>query len=133
MQLVVQEQGSAARRVLLDSAALGAGNALQAATPSADGRHLAYVVGKAGADWGEIRLRHVHTVSDLPEVLPNVRFDGPMEWTADGTSCCIAASHRRATASWKRRRKMRRCTPSQLNDNDRRFPSRFPGLLVMPV
>ena len=84
MQLVVQEQG-AAPRVLLDTAALGAGNALQAANPSPDGRHLAYAVGRAGADWGEIRLRDLRTASDLPEVLPHVRFGGPMAWTADGT------------------------------------------------
>ena len=83
-QLTVQERGSTAR-VVLDTAALGAGNALQAAIPSADGRHLAYAVGKAGADWGEIRLGDLRTVSDLPEVLPNVRFGGPMAWTADGT------------------------------------------------
>ena len=85
MQLVVEEKGSATRRVLLDTAALGTGNALHGANPSADSRHLAYAAGKAGADWGEIRIRDQRTVIDLAEVLPNVRFGGPMAWTADGT------------------------------------------------
>lgn len=85
VQLLMQERGEPAPRVLLDAAALGAGNALQAFDPSPDGRHLAYAVGKAGADWGEIRIRDLRDGLNLQEVLPNVRFGGPMAWSADGT------------------------------------------------
>jgi prolyl oligopeptidase len=83
-QLMVQERGATAPRVLLDAAALGAGNQIKAFDPSPDGRRVAYVVGRAGADWNEIRIRDVASNQNLPEVLPNVRFQGPMEWTADG-------------------------------------------------
>ena len=83
-QLMVQERGTTTPRVLLDAAALGAGNEIKGYAPSPDGRRVAYVVGRAGADWNEIRIRDVAPNEDLPEVLPHVRFQGPMEWTADG-------------------------------------------------
>lgn len=82
--LFVQGRDDASSRVLLDPAALGEGNELKAYEPSQDGRYMAYVVGKSGADWGEIRIRELTANRDLPVVLPNVRFEGPMQWTADG-------------------------------------------------
>lgn len=84
VQLRVIDSEGAAPRVLLDAAALGAGIALKAFAPSPDGRYVAYVAGAGGADWGEIRIRDVLGNADLPTVLPNVRFEGPMRWTADG-------------------------------------------------
>lgn len=84
VQLQVTDADSASPRVLLDAAALGEGIALKAFAPSPDGRYLAYVAGAGGADWGEIRIRDVRANADLPTVLPNVRFEGPMRWTADG-------------------------------------------------
>jgi len=84
VQLHVRSPGASEARLLLDDAALGEGTALQAYLPSPDGRYVAYGVGPAGADWGEIRIHDVVGNRPLPEVLPNVRFAGPFEWTADG-------------------------------------------------
>lgn len=84
VQLQVTDPGGTSPRVLLDAAALGEGIALKAFAPSPDGRYVAYVAGVGGADWGEIRIRDVTANADLPTVLPNVRFEGPMRWTADG-------------------------------------------------
>jgi len=83
IRLMVKEGEGAVPRVLLDDVALGEGNQLKAFEPSRDGRHLAYIVGKSGADWGEIRIRDIANDRDLPVALPNVRFEGPMQWTED--------------------------------------------------
>ena len=83
--LMVREPGGAAPRALVDAAALGADGAVKAFVPSPDGRRVAYVVGPGGADWGEIRFHDVDANQGLPAVLPNVRLEGPMHWTADGT------------------------------------------------
>lgn len=82
--LMTRDPGAAAPRVLVDAAALGEHGAVNAYAPSPDGRRVAYVVGRAGGDWGEIRIRELDSGRDLPAVLPNVRFEGPMGWTADG-------------------------------------------------
>jgi prolyl oligopeptidase len=82
--LFVRRIDGGAARVLLDDAVLGPGNALKAYVPSPDGRYVAYVVSAAGADWAEIRIHDVDGNRGVPEVLPNVRFEGPLDWTADG-------------------------------------------------
>lgn len=82
--LHVLDRDSATSRPLIDGAVLGKETAIKAFVPSPDGSHVAYVVGPAGTDWGEIRIRAVATGKDLPAVLPHVRFEGPLAWTADG-------------------------------------------------
>lgn len=82
--LMTRDPGAAAARTLVDAEALGADGAVKAYEPSPDGRRVAYIVGPGGADWGEIRIRDVDSPTALPVVLPNVRFEGPMHWTADG-------------------------------------------------
>ncbi len=84
MLLVVRGPGDAAPRLLVDATAVGEGGTIRTFVPSPDGRRVAYVVGQAGADWGEIRIQDVDATRDLPTVLPNVRFSGPLQWTADG-------------------------------------------------
>jgi prolyl oligopeptidase len=84
VQLLVRSPDASEARVLLDDAVLGKGATLQAYMPSPDGRYVAYVVGPAGADWGEIRIHDVVENRTLTNVLPNVRFAGPFDWTADG-------------------------------------------------
>lgn len=83
--LRVQERGANELRVVLDAEALGPGMELKAYEPSPDGQYVAYAVGNAGADWGEIRIRDLKSNRDLPEVLPHVRFGGPIGWSADCT------------------------------------------------
>jgi prolyl oligopeptidase len=82
--LFVRSADDSQARLLLDDLALGQGAVLKAYAPSPDGRHVAYVVGPGGTDWGEIRIRDVVGDRDLPEVLSHVRFEGPLDWTADG-------------------------------------------------
>ena len=82
--LYTRPKDSSVSRALLDNAELGPGAALKEFKPSPDGRYVAYAVGPAGADWGEIRIHDVVEDRRLADVLPNVRFTGPFEWTADG-------------------------------------------------
>lgn len=84
IQLMVSGPGDAAPRVLVDAAALGEGGSVRAFLPSPDGRRVAYVVNRNGADWGEIHVRDVDAGPGTPTVLANVRFEGPMRWSADG-------------------------------------------------
>lgn len=84
VQLMVSGPGEAAPRALVDAAALGEGSMVRAFVPSPDGRRVAYVVNRNGADWGELHIRDVDTEPAAPTVLPNVRFEGPVQWTADG-------------------------------------------------
>lgn len=84
VRLYVREPQVAAARVLLDPETLGEGLALKAYVPAPDGRHVAYLVGASGTDWGEVRIRDVASGRDLPDVLADVRFQGPFHWTADG-------------------------------------------------
>lgn len=79
LRLYVREQEARAARVLLDPETLGQGLVLKEYVPSPDGSRLAYLVGAAGTDWGELRLREVTSGRDLPEVLENVRFQGPFD------------------------------------------------------
>lgn len=82
--LMVHRSGDSAPRTLVDASALGKDGAVKAFLPSADGRLVAYVVAPRGADWGEIRIREVASGRELPDTLPNVRYGGSMQWSADG-------------------------------------------------
>jgi prolyl oligopeptidase len=82
--LNMQEDGGSGVSLLLDGSSLGKDASLKAFVPSPDARHVAYVVAPAGTDWGEIRIRDIAAGQDLPVVLPHVRFEGPLAWTADG-------------------------------------------------
>jgi prolyl oligopeptidase len=84
IHLFVRSTDGGSTRVLLDDAVLGPGKVLRSFVPSPDGRHVAYVVSEAGADWGEIRIHDVDGNRGLPDILQNVRFEGPLDWTADG-------------------------------------------------
>ena len=84
LHLYVREPGASVARVLLDPATLGDGLSLKQYVPSPDGSHVAYLVGFAGTDWGELRIRDVASGRDLPETLPHLRFQGPFDWTGDG-------------------------------------------------
>lgn len=84
VRLMVQEPGSEERRLVVDAATLGPGKGITAFIPSREGRYVAYVASADGADWGEIRIHDVDAGVALPEVLPHVRFAGPMQWTAEG-------------------------------------------------
>ena len=82
-RLFVRESETATPRLLLDPGARVEGLVLKHYVPSPDGRHVAYVVAQGGVDWGEIRIHDVRANRDLADVLPHVRFGGPMAWTAD--------------------------------------------------
>jgi prolyl oligopeptidase len=84
VQLMVSGPGAAAPRTLVDAAALGEGGMVRAFVPSPDGRRVAYIINRNGADWGELHIRDVDAGQAAPTVLPNVRFEGPMQWSADG-------------------------------------------------
>jgi prolyl oligopeptidase len=84
VHLLVSGPGGAAPRTLVDAAALGEGAMVRAFVPSPDGRRVAYIVNRNGADWGELHVRDVDADAAAPTVLPNVRFEGPMQWSADG-------------------------------------------------
>lgn len=84
IHLMVRGPGDAAPRTLVDAAALGEGGMVRAFVPSPDGRRVAYVVNRNGADWGEIRLLDVDAPEAPVTVLANIRFEGPMQWSADG-------------------------------------------------
>ncbi len=80
--LMVQETGGAARPALPGDALPGSVRRFE---PSPDGRHVAIVTGAEGADWGEVRILDTARSALLPAVLPHVRFEGPVAWSADGS------------------------------------------------
>lgn len=84
LSLYVQSPGDAAPRCLVDGRGLGSDLVLKSYKPSPDGRHVAYIIGAPGTDWGEVRVRDVATGKDRADVLPNIRHEGPVAWTADG-------------------------------------------------
>ena len=51
---------------------------------SDDGQWLAYGTSSGGSDWNEIRIRHVETGEELPEVLQWIKFSSA-SWAADGS------------------------------------------------
>lgn len=84
IHLRVRGPGDAAPRTLVDDAALGEGGMVRAFVPSPDGRRVAYVLSRNGADWSEIRLLDVDAPDAPIATLANIRFEGPMQWTANG-------------------------------------------------
>ena len=84
IHLMVRGPGEAAPRTLVDAAALGEGGLVDAFVPSPDGRRVAYILSRNGADWGEIRILDVDAPEAPIAVLANIRFEGPMQWSADG-------------------------------------------------
>ena len=84
IHLMVRGPGAAAPRTLVDATALGEGGMVDAFVPSPDGRRVAYILSRNGADWGEIRILDVDAPEAPIAVLSNIRFEGPMQWSADG-------------------------------------------------
>ena len=82
--LYVQDGRNAPARVLLDPNTLSADGtvALSDATPSDDGRYLAYSLSTSGSDWQEIHVRDVSNSRDMGDVLKWVKFSG-ISWTHD--------------------------------------------------
>ncbi len=78
------ESFDAPPRVLIDPNAMSTDGtvALSGLSVSEDGRLLAYGVTSAGSDWEELRVRHVDTGEDLPDVVRWVKFS-QAEWTHD--------------------------------------------------
>ena len=58
---------------------------LRTTSPSPDGSHVAYGLSEEGSYWMSLRIRHIETGADSPEVLGglNSRFGG-IAWSADG-------------------------------------------------
>ena len=81
--LMVREGEAPARQALPVNALPGSVRTFEA---SPDGRHLALVTGAEGADWGEVRILDAASGTLLPVVLPHVRFEGPVAWSADGSA-----------------------------------------------
>jgi len=78
------EQGEA--KVLLDPNTLRADGtvSLQTATPTEDGKLLAYALSEAGSDLEKIHVKVVATGEDLPDVVDWVKFSG-VSWLKDGS------------------------------------------------
>lgn len=85
--LHVQEGVSGTPRVLVDPSALGDDRGpavITYATPSPDGRRLAYSLSFGGSDWQEWRVRDVDSGKDLPDRLQRSKLSAA-GWTADGS------------------------------------------------
>lgn len=80
--LMAQDAVGPPRPLLADTELPGSVRAFEV---SPDGRHVAIVTGPAGADWGEVRIVDSARGAVLPAVLPHVRFQGPIAWSADGS------------------------------------------------
>ncbi len=82
----VQQGLDGEARVLLDPNTLSDDGtvALSNATPSRDGRYLAYATSEAGSDWQETKIRNVETGEDLPETIRWVKFH-EIAWHPDGS------------------------------------------------
>jgi prolyl oligopeptidase len=57
---------------------------LTMASPSEDGRYLAYGISSGGSDWNEYKVRDVATGLDLPDHIKWVKFSDA-SWAADGS------------------------------------------------
>jgi len=84
--LLVQEEGSNARRVLIDPRELSTDGTVALAdfVPSRDGALLAYGVSDGGSDLRTWRFRDVETGRELSDVITRNKFGG-LDWNADGT------------------------------------------------
>ena len=82
--LYVADSLSGPGRVLLDPNALRADGtaALSGASPSNDGKLLAYAIADAGSDWAVWHVRDVATGKDLPDEIRWTKF-GDVAWTPD--------------------------------------------------
>lgn len=72
-------------RVLLDPNTLSTDGtvALKGYEISADGKHMAYGLSRAGSDWQEWRVLDVESGKDLPDRLKWIKFSGA-SWSRDG-------------------------------------------------
>jgi prolyl oligopeptidase len=79
------DDGAGPARALLDPTSMSEDGtvAVNVASLSPDGRHLAYSVAESGSDWQIIRIRDVATGEDLDDVLRHVKFPG-IAWHGDG-------------------------------------------------
>lgn len=82
--LMVADGSGAKPRVLLDPNSLSSAGtvAISGWYPSPDGQWLAWGSAEAGSDWTRMRIRHVDSGTDLPEVIDRIKFSGA-SWTAD--------------------------------------------------
>ena len=82
--LYVADSLSGPGRVLLDPNTLRADGtaALSGASPSNDGKLLAYAIADAGSDWAVWHVRDVATGKDLPDEIRWTKF-GDVAWTPD--------------------------------------------------
>jgi prolyl oligopeptidase len=83
--LMIRPQGKLKARVLLDPKEFAADGtaALNSYAVSPDNAHLAYALSFKGSDWQEIRIRHIASGKDLPDVLRWSKFHQP-SWSPDG-------------------------------------------------
>jgi prolyl oligopeptidase len=80
----VQDDIDAPKRVLLDPKVIFPDNdvVVEFVRISPNGRYAAYTVAPGGMDLMEIRFRDLVHDRDLPDRIPDIKFDGPF-WTAD--------------------------------------------------
>lgn len=73
-------------RVLLDPNTFSEDGtiSLSQATPSPDGKLLAYAVSDGGSDWRQWRVRDIETGEDLPDLLLHTKFTG-VSWARDSS------------------------------------------------
>lgn len=81
--LYVQDGRDGEPRLLLDPREFAEGAAITYATPSPDGRRLAYSLSFGGSDWQEWRVRDVDRRADLADRLHRSKFSAA-GWTAGG-------------------------------------------------
>lgn len=81
--VLMQREGNGTPRPAFPTDALP--GSVRAFETSPDGRHIALVTGPDGADWGEVRILDTTRGALLPVVLPHVRFEGPVAWSADSS------------------------------------------------
>jgi prolyl oligopeptidase len=72
-------------RILIDAAELPGDAAITTVVPSPDGTLVAWASAAAGSDWQEIRIRQVDTGTDLPDVIPFVKWP-QVAWLPGGDS-----------------------------------------------
>ncbi len=84
---MVQRGERGTPRTLLDPQQLDpAGRvSIRGLSASPDGRHVAYLVSRDGADQATLRVRDVQTGADLPDTIPGARY-ADASWAADGRS-----------------------------------------------
>lgn len=71
--------------VLLDPNGMGEGGTTRVGAVALNhaGTHVAYMVSDSGSDWQEIRIRDMHTRTDLPDCVRWVKVSG-IAWFGDG-------------------------------------------------